>query len=90
MKRILTIDLDTYPRIEILDCFAKFNGQSYRMTHYPADDMRHPSNIRRGDVVTALRKFADYIERTAYMMDDEIPDSRGDIRALYAAGRLRS
>jgi hypothetical protein len=91
VKRIVSIDIETHPRVDVLDCFACIAGQSYRMISYPTDDpffIQKQPDIDREFVAKALRKFADYIENSVWMKDDDIPDGRGLVRVLYAAGRL--
>ena len=86
--RVVTVDVETHPRFDELDCFAYFDGQGYRLVKAP-ERLQEQPHIDREFVVKTLREFADYIEECMTMKDDQIPDGRGVVRRMYQEGRLR-
>ena len=86
--RIVTIDIETHPRFDELDCFAYIGDQSYRLVRAP-ERLQEQPHITRGFVAKTLHEFADYIEKSARLKDDAIPDGRRVVRSMYREGRLK-
>ena len=82
MNRIVTIDVDTHPRLDGLDCLAYIDGQTYRLR-------RTDTDITRKFVAETLRVFADYIDNSAVIKDDEVEYDRNDVHKWYREGRLK-